>query len=81
MTLTTLRSAAPGRRTQAPGSTQHGHEAQFTSALRYWSHAACARRDCPLKAGSPAVVDVAAAVLLHEQLDRGSDANHSRRWG
>jgi hypothetical protein len=33
MTLTTLRSAGPGRSTQTPGSTPHGHKAQFTSAL------------------------------------------------
>jgi hypothetical protein len=34
MTLTTLRSAGPGRSTHT-GSTPHGHEARFTSALRH----------------------------------------------
>ena len=35
MTLTTLRSAGPGRSTQTPRSTPHGHKAQFISALRH----------------------------------------------
>ena len=35
MTLTTLRSAGPGRSTQTQGSTHHGQNARFTVALRH----------------------------------------------
>ena len=35
MTLTTSRSAGPGRSTQTPGSTPHRHRAQFSSAVRH----------------------------------------------
>ena len=75
MTPTALRSV-PGRRTQTPGSTHHGTKARFpvSAGSRRRLRPAGAQAACPLPSGSGGDVVADAAVLLHEQLDRGCDA-------